>query len=121
MLQESGSVNTLREAIVEIRFVGGNAFECVVDTGFDGALILPRSVVDQLKLPIVARLIFELVGGARMSADVALGEIQWLGERRIVEVIVTEGDDALIGTEVFEGATLLIDYPNRLVKISRDG
>ena len=121
MPQESGSVNTLREAIVEIRFVGGNAFECVVDTGFDGALILPRSVVDQLKLPIVARLIFELVGGALMSADVALGEIQWLGERRIVEVIVTEGDDALIGTEVFEGATLLIDYPNRLVKISRDG
>jgi predicted aspartyl protease len=41
MPQESGSVNALREAIVEVRFGEGQTFECVVDTGFDGALIIP--------------------------------------------------------------------------------
>jgi hypothetical protein len=46
MPQESGSVNALREAIVEIRLVGGGAFDCVVDTGFDGALILPSPVAE---------------------------------------------------------------------------
>lgn len=60
MPQESGSVNALREAIVEIRFVGGDAFECVIDTGFDGALILPSAVAERLRLPRVARLVFEL-------------------------------------------------------------
>jgi clan AA aspartic protease len=120
MPQESGSVNALREALIEIRFVPGEAFECVVDTGFDGALILPASVVKRLALPVVARLLFELVGGARMSADVALGEIEWLGERRIVEVIMSEGNDALIGTEIFEGTKLVVDYANRLVTISRN-
>lgn len=79
MPQESGSVNDLREALVEIRFRRGDVFECVIDTGFDGALILPLAVAERLRLPIVARLVFELVGGARMSADVALGEIEWLG------------------------------------------
>jgi clan AA aspartic protease len=119
MPQESGSVNVLREAIVEIRFAGGVSQNCIVDTGFDGALILPASVAKRLVLPTVARLVFELVGGARMSADVALGEIEWLGKHRTVEVIMSESNDALIGTEMFEGAKLIVDYANCLVTISR--
>jgi len=118
MPQESGNVNAFREAFVGIRLAHGNAFLCVIDTGFDGALILPASVAEHLALPVVGRLAFELVGGARMTADVALGEIEWLGERRSVEVIMSEGDDALVGTEMFEGAILTIDYANRLVTIS---
>lgn len=93
-------------------------FECVVDTGFDGALIVPASVAERLALPLVARLVFELVGRLQMSADVALGEIEWLGERRNVEVIISEGNDALIGTELFDGAKLKIDYVSGVVTIS---
>ena len=119
MPQESGSVNALREAIIEIRFAGGYNLECVIDTGFDGALVVPVSVAQRLGLSVVARLVFELVGGARMSADVALGEVEWLGQQRIVEVILSEGNDALIGTEMFEGAKLIVDYANRLITISR--
>lgn len=120
MPQESGSVNARREAIVEIRFVGGDSQVCVVDTGFDGALILPSSFVERLRLPIVARLVFELVGGARMRGDVALGEIEWLGERRSIEVIISESSDALIGTEMFEHSTLVVDYAKRRETISRE-
>lgn len=54
-----------------------------------------------------------------MSADVALGEIEWLGQDRIVEVILSRGNDALIGTEMLEGAKLIVDYANRLTTISR--
>ena len=119
MPQESGRVNALREGIVEVRFGEGQTFECVVDTGFDGALIIPAAVVERLGLPIVARLVFELVGGARMAADVALGEIEWLGEQRTVEVILSESNDALIGTEMLARATLVIDYANRSVSITK--
>jgi clan AA aspartic protease len=119
MPQESGSVNALREAMVEIRFAGGHKLECVVDTGFDGALIVPASVAQTFGLSVVARLAFELVGGARMSADVALSEVEWLGQQRTVEVILSKGDDALIGTEMFEDVKLIIDYANRLTMISR--
>ena len=118
MPQESGSVNALREATVEIRFARGYQLECVVDTGFDGALIVPASFAKRLGFPVVARLVFDLVGSARMSADVALSEIEWLGQHRTVEVILSVGDDALIGTEMFEDAKLIVDYANRLVTIS---
>jgi hypothetical protein len=55
-----------------------------------------------------------------MTADVALGEIEWLGEQRSVEVIISKSNDALIGTEMFQVAKLVVDYANQLVSISRD-
>jgi predicted aspartyl protease len=55
-----------------------------------------------------------------MSADVALGEIEWLGTRISVEVIISESNDALIGTEMFEGAMLVVDYARCRVTISRE-
>jgi clan AA aspartic protease len=119
MPQESGSVNALREAIVEVRFARGLQLECVVDTGFDGAMIVPASFAKRLGLSVVARLVFELVGGARMKADVALAEIEWLGQDCFVEVILSQSDDALIGTEMFENAKLIVDYANRLTTILR--
>lgn len=60
MPQESGNVNARREALVEIRFVGGGTLECVVDTGFDGAVIIPAPVAKRLALPVIAQLVFEL-------------------------------------------------------------
>jgi clan AA aspartic protease len=120
MRQESGRVNARREAIISIRFLGGDSQDCVVDTGFDGALILPTAVVKGLGLPVIARLGFELVGGARMTADVALGEVEWLGEHQSVEVIISDGNDALVGAEMLESAKLVVDYTDGMVTILRD-
>jgi predicted aspartyl protease len=54
-----------------------------------------------------------------MTADVALGDIEWLGQRRTVEIILSKGEDALIGTEMLGGAMLVIDYDNRSVSITK--
>ena len=120
MPQESGSVNPTREALVRVRFTHGESFEFLIDTGFDGALMLPAISARRLGLRSVGRLAFDLVGGNRIRADVALAEVKWLGERRNVEVVMNEGSDFLIGTELFEGAKLVIDYANRLVTVSCD-
>ncbi len=55
-----------------------------------------------------------------MAADVALAEVEWFGFRRVVEVIMSEGDDALVGTEMLENTRLAVDYRERLVAIERD-
>lgn len=118
MALESGRVNSYREALVLVRFRDGAAIECVVDTGFDGGLMLPHAFVSQIQLPIIGKLAFEMVGGARMSAEIGLGDIEWLGESRKVEVIASEADDALIGTELLIGTTLIIDYPSSSLTIA---
>jgi clan AA aspartic protease len=107
--------------LVLVRFRDGAAIDCVLDTGFDGGLMLPRAFVSQIQIPIVGELTFEMVGGARMSAEVGLTDIDWLGRLRQVEVIVSEGDDALIGTELLIATTLIIDYPSSSLAISTRG
>lgn len=80
--------------------------------------MLPRAFVSQIQIAVIGELTFEMVGGASMSAEVGLTNIDWLGRLREVEVIVSEGDDALAGTELLIGTTLVIDYPSRSLAIS---
>ena len=118
MARESGKVNSLREALILVRLGQGATIECVLDTGFDGGLLLPLEFVSQMQLPILGELAFELVGGARMTAEIALADIEWLGKLRQIEVVVSEGEDALIGTELLIATTLTIDYNTSTVTIS---
>lgn len=118
MALESGRVNSYREALVVVRFGDGAAIECVLDTGFDGGLMLPRAFVSQIQNSTIGELTFEMVGGARMSAEVGLADIDWLGQLRQIEVIVSESDDALVGTELLAATTLIIDYTASTVTIS---
>ena len=120
MALESGRVNSSREALVQIRFHDGGAIECVLDTGFDGGLMLPREAVSQIQIPTFGQLTYEMVGGARMTAEIGLVDIEWLGEQRQMEVVVSESDDALIGTELLIATKLTIDYQTGTVAITID-
>jgi predicted aspartyl protease len=53
-----------------------------------------------------------------MTAEVGLGEIEWLGKLRTVELIGSKGNDALIGTELLESTALNIDYIASTVRIT---
>ena len=108
----------LIEALVSVRFQDGAAIECVVDTGFDGGLMLPHEFVSQIQLPIIGELTFEMVGGATISAEVGLADIVSLDSLRQIEVLVSEGEDALIGTELLIATTLVIDYSSSTLAIS---
>lgn len=108
MAKETGRVTATREALLRLRLSAGETVECLVDTGFTGALVLPQALVTRLNLPIVGREVFEMVGGRQFIASVAFADIEWLGETRTVRVIVSE--DTLLGTELLDGTRLTVDY-----------
>ena len=116
MAEETGRVSAAREALLRLRLSAGETVECLVDTGFTGALVLPQSLVTRLVLPIVGREVFEMVGGRQFVAGVALAEVEWLGETRTFRVIVSE--DTLLGTELLDGTRLVIDYVAHTLTIS---
>lgn len=120
MARESGKVNSYREALILVRLSEDATIECVLDTGFDGGLVLPRTFVSRFQIPPIGELAFEMVGGARMTAQIGLTDVEWLGELRKVEVVISEGNDALIGTELLTATTLIIDYKASTVTISTD-
>ncbi|MFL6211704.1 MAG: clan AA aspartic protease [Pyrinomonadaceae bacterium] len=115
MAEETGRVTAAREALLRLCPTAGETAECLVDTGFTGALVLPQSLVARLNLPIVGREVFEMVGGQQFVAGVALAEIEWLGAPRTVRVIISE--DTLLGTELLDGTRLTIDYIGHTVSI----
>jgi clan AA aspartic protease len=116
-----GNVNEALEARITIRIIGGPQgaldVECIIDTGFSGALVLPSSIVELLELPIVGHEIINMVGEAEDSADIALAQVEWFGEVRREDVIVKE--DSLIGTALLKGTSLAIDYVNLTLSIDK--
>ncbi len=120
MAVESGSVRGEREAALRVRLSAGETVECVIDIGFSGHLVLPRSVVSRLGLAIIGREVFEMVADHFLTADLALADVMWLGRTQTIEIIVSEGEDALLGTALLDGTKLTIDYISYTVTVSNE-
>jgi clan AA aspartic protease len=110
MAREEGSVNTRQEAWLRVHTIRGETFDCLIDTGFNGGLVLPRSEAARLNLTILGRVPIIGVGRAKLIADIAELEVEWLGGKRAIEVIITDGDESLLGTELLDGTQLLVNY-----------
>lgn len=104
-----------REALLRLRLTAGETVECLIDTGFTGALVLPQDLVARLNLEVIGRQVFEMVGGRRFVAGVALAEVEWLGRWQTFRVIISE--DRLLGTEMLDGCRLVIDYAGHTVTV----
>jgi hypothetical protein len=81
MAQETGRVNSLLEAYARLLVVGENSIDCLVDTGFTGALVLPSDFVSALETIYVGREVFSTVGGEQLEAEIVLLEVTWLGAK----------------------------------------
>jgi hypothetical protein len=55
MAREEGSVNARREPWLRVQTAAGKTLDCLIDTGFDEALVLPRSEASSLNLIILGR------------------------------------------------------------------
>jgi predicted aspartyl protease len=72
MAKETGRVTATREALLRLRLSAGETVECLIDTGFTGALMLPQALVTRLNLTIVGREVFEMVVGGSLLPALSL-------------------------------------------------
>lgn len=88
---------------------GSLTAEFVVDTGFEGDLALPRSVVEKLqRLSSYETRSFALADGSLRQLLICYIELQWDEEVRSVEVLVTDGRP-LLGMVLMDGTYIGID------------
>ncbi|GAA6617607.1 clan AA aspartic protease [Scytonema sp. NUACC26] len=83
--------------------------ECVVDTGFEGALTLPPDIVAALDLPYVTRISANLANDMNVMTRVYLATIIWHEVEREV-VVLAMGRRLLIGTLLLEDYHLGVDF-----------
>jgi clan AA aspartic protease len=117
-----GCVNQNREAILKLVIIGVDsrkiAIDTVIDTGFNGDLILSLEIISELGLKLQGYQKAVLGDGTTSQFQVYAVDVIWNGSRKTVEVnAATSG--ALIGMGLLEGYKLEMDtIPNGIVTIS---
>ncbi len=112
-----GYFNSRNEPVVRLD-VGSVSVEVLVDTGFDGSLIVPAEVADNMALKFEAHQDFLSVTGAMFFASTCWTEVDWLGKRiRVAIARCGEVSEALLGSHMLRDCRLIIDYGYRTVTI----
>ena len=99
-----------------VRVVGQDGrsadIEAVIDTGFDGHLLLPPSVVSSLSLPRIGSARPTLADGSIVLMTVHVAEVLWHGRSRPVRVLAAgqgPSGGALVGMALLRGSRLRVD------------
>ena len=104
-----GKVNARREirVCVELRDSGGSvrSVMAILDTGFNGALTLPRKRISDFGLPWISKARAILADGSVVEADVHAATLFWDGGLRQALVQVAEGKP-LLGMALLMGFDL---------------
>ena len=93
------------------------ALTALLDTGFDGHVCLPTDMAVTLGLQLASRQWVEYADGRRERELVFAGEVRFLSDVVPVEIVLTEGDDALVGTDLLDNKTLFIDFTTGEIRI----
>ncbi len=107
-----GHVTPDRVAILVVDVHGGEgqvaSLEATVDTGYDGFLTLPKSIVEELDLSYLGPARAALGDGNEVRMDVFVAAVQWEGGPRDVLVLEAEGE-VLVGMAMLVGSRLTMD------------
>ena len=107
-----GYVTSQLTAQVSIEIEGHDgvfqSLEIILDTGFNGELVLPRESIRDLELSYRGRTLSILADGREVGADYYDGVVLWHGRRLAVEIVETAGE-SLLGMALLLGNHISID------------
>jgi clan AA aspartic protease len=108
----TGNVSAAREAIIRIAVRGSEtreeSIDAIIDTGFDGFLTLPASVVSDLALPFAGATRAKLGDGREVSLDAFEAIVIWDSGERSVVTLATDGEP-LVGMALLSGHRVVLD------------
>ena len=108
-----GFVSPELRPYIRLTLRGPNGTECKVDgwvdTGFDGAMVLPQNVIDDLALMPDPAITIQLADGSQVEMQTYKVIVLWEGNERHVHVVPTQGF-ILIGLHLFHRHHLDINF-----------
>ena len=100
---------------LEVLTPRGEQLDVVVDSGFNGELMLPAPIIERLGLIEAGPVETELADGSTVWTTIYAGEILWFGQTKQVWAQATNADEGLLGTELFQGCKVELDLDANLV------
>src|SRR5262249_45386057 len=105
----AGAVNASLEAVIKLRVIDRDGseheLEFVIDTGYNGYMTLPRTLISNFGLEYVCTEFATLAEGHEQAFDVYNARVWWDGDVKEIEADATDGD-LLVGTAMLENHDL---------------
>lgn len=99
--------------------VGGQRWQAVIDTGFNGELEPPDQLRARVNARFVGRAASLLAANQRIEEDVFLVDFPFDDRTVRAQATFVQGGDILIGTRMLRDYQLRIDFPARTVVIDK--
>ena len=108
----SGTVDAFKQAVIPLELCNANGGTkqvlAVIDTGFDGYLVITPELAQECGYVFRESRTFELGNGSQVAIEVHDGAITWDGQVQNVAALVV-GGSILVGMSQLVGHTLFID------------
>ncbi len=118
----NGHVDEFGRALITITVcptgsVSAREIEVWIDTGFNGDLVLPARVIEELTLKQSGTVKAILADGSEVALRTYACQIVWFDEHRHLEVVANSGDYPLLGVGLLLGHDLRISYRSGVIEI----
>lgn len=97
--------------------VNGKEIEALIDTGFNGALMLPLEEVENLDLGKIGKAQYAMADGTVSEAIVFVAEIEWLAGKKKVSVVSSASEFPLIGMELLYYTKIVLQPSKDILNI----
>lgn len=88
-----------------------------LDTAFNGSLVLPRRIVDELDLSVESTAEAILANGKLVELETFGCAIEWFGREYDTQVVTNDSEYGLIGTALLVDRRITIDYKAKTVAV----
>ncbi|MFO7905759.1 MAG: hypothetical protein R6U98_24085 [Pirellulaceae bacterium] len=111
----NGTVDQQNRALIDVvvRRAKGASETTVtawIDTAFDGHLVFPRRLIEELDLEPLVQTEAILADGKKVTLETFVCYLNWFGTTTVLQVIENEGRLPLLGTGLLDNHVLHIDY-----------
>lgn len=97
--------------------INGEEVELLIDTGFNGSLLLPMAKIREWGLRKIAKARYVLADGATANTKVFSAEISWLSGKQEVMVLASPADFAVVGMELLNSVKTTLAPAENILKI----
>ena len=98
---------------------GQGPLDFLIDTGFNGSLIIGEDVFDPTYAIPAGAMTADLASNQSFEYETFMLEFEWFGQYLVTRILVGAGKECLIGTALLAPHRLIIDYESRSIELVR--
>ena len=99
--------------------VEGRKIQLLLDTGFNGHIMLPASIINELALDQIGVSDYLTASGDDRLTKVYIAKIEFFDEKIEVPILSTDADFALAGMELFHNCKIVIERSKDIVEVTK--